>query len=672
MTIAARLFGLFIMAMSTIGTSVTFVHAAQPRIGLFDVQATGGQGVRVDGLIEGLNSLGYDVHRFSNFQPLTLALFDIIYLSDMHNPGNVDKQWRKHLAAYVRAGGSVLQTWHHHVFPEISVGVRRAYGQRQMHVHAGHAAVDGMPDFRCSFKDHIIERVGPNGTVLIENDNAQPVAVAGKLGKGKVISTGIALAIPGGNATATPRGSEARLLKGFLSWLEPNVPRQQRIATMIHKPQLCVSPNRILAVAGSEVTFQATVGAPGTVDIQLICDGAMVQRDDAPEHDALTSTATIRTFRITTSTQRHTNSRKQLVVRARMGNVEVTQTVDVEGIFAEPPADEIRGVWLHVGMDRRPQIVMPELKQLGINTVVLRIAGGTAAFYASKVQPDVQDPLAPDGDWLAEAVEHAHANGIKLHPYVNNCVVEGRTSPESLTRLRSAGRLQEDANGNPIDWFCPSQEVNRDAIARPMIEIVSNYPVDGIQYDFIRYPGANGCFCAKCRTCFENETGHKVANWPADCIDGPRHAQWVEFRCDRISALVKYISTKIRLINPDVKISAAVFRDWPQCRENNGQDWVRWCREGWLDFVCPMNYTLDPVLFAERARIHRQALPKGFPIVQGIGIASGQGRMHTANELAVQIMLARKAHAAGFVGFAYQAKHTASLFAPLKRMLQKP
>ena len=44
---------------------------------------------------------------------------------------------------------------------------------------------------------------------------------------------------------------------------------------------------------------------------------------------------------------------------------------------------------------------------------VLRIAGGTAAFYASKVQPDVQDPLAPEGgDWLAEAVKHAHANGI--------------------------------------------------------------------------------------------------------------------------------------------------------------------------------------------------------------------------------------------------------------------
>ena len=71
-------------------------------------------------------------------------------------------------------------------------------------------------------------------------------------------------------------------------------------------------------------------------------------------------------------------------------------------------------------------------------------------------------------------------------------------------------------------------------------------------------------------------------------------------------------------------------------------------------------------LGAERAAIHRQTVPKGFPIVQGIGIASGAGKMQTAAELAVHIMLARKAGAAGFVGFAYQRKHTTELFAPLR------
>ncbi len=654
------------------GTTASAVHAKEPRIGVFDQQATGGQGARIDGLLKGLRSRGYEATRITDLEPITLCVFDIVYLCDMHHPGNVHKNWRKSLSSYVHAGGSVLQTWHHHIFPEVAVGVQRVYGSRPMHIRAGHPAIDGMEDFQSLFKDHIIERVGPKGTALIENEAGQPVAVAGKSGKGKVISTGLALAITGGRASSVPRRYEVKLLKGFLEWLRPDVPRDKRIEAILRKPQLFVSPNHVLVAAGSDAVFHASAGCPGASEIQLQCEGAIIEPDDGPELDVTSSAATIRHFRISVTTPPRTNGRKQLVVRAVLGKTELQQTVGLETLFAEPPANEIRGVWLHVGRDRHPKVVMPELKRLGINMAVLRIAGGTAAFYASKVQPDVQDPLAPDGDWLAEAVRHAHANGIEIHPYVNNCVVEGRTSPKSRARLLEEGRLQEGPDGNTIDWFCPSQEINLEAIERPMIEIVSKYDVDGIQYDFIRYPGPSGCFCAKCREGFECATGKPVVDWPNDCIKGSRHAEWIEYRCDRISSLVRRISTRIRSINPKVKISAAVFRNWPQCREGNGQDWVRWCREGWLDFVCPMNYTLDPALFAERAAIHRQAVPNGFPIVQGIGIASGAGRMQATAELAVQIMLARKAGAAGFVGFAYQPKHTTELFAPLRSASPSP
>ena len=314
---------------------------------------------------------------------------------------------------------------------------------------------------------------------------------------------------------------------------------------------------------------------------------------------------------------------------------------------------------------------MPELKKLGINMAVLRIAGGTAAFYASKVQPDVQDPLAPDGDWLAETVRHAHANGIQIHPYVNNCIVEGRTSKASLERLRKAGRLQESYDGRPIDWFCPSQEANLDHMEKVMLELATRYKVDGLQYDFIRYPNDRGCFCSKCRKLFEEESGKAVRNWPADVREGPRAEEWTEFRCTRISAIVERISTRIRKAAPKVKISAAVFRDWPDCRKSVGQDWVRWCKEGWLDFICPMNYTLDAGLFEKRTLAHRKALPLDFPVVQGIGIASGRGRMARPEEVAVQIALARRSRSAGFIGFCYQPVHTSELFTPLLEWLRK-
>jgi len=356
---------------------------------------------------------------------------------------------------------------------------------------------------------------------------------------------------------------------------------------------------------------------------------------------------------------------------AQVGDRRLEAKAELTGVYAPPPPNERRGVWLHVGEDRRPQVVMPELKRLGLNMAVLRIAGGAGAFYASKVQPDILDPLAPNGDWLADACKYARENGIELHAYVNNCIVEGRTTPATIAKLRAAGRLQEGPKGEPIDWYCPSQEINCEAIEKPMVEIASRYDVAGVQFDFIRYPSDRGCFCAKCRARFEQETGKPVANWPADVITGDRHQEWVEYRCSRISAIVQRVSAAIRRAAPGVKISAAVFAGWPECRESVGQDWVRWCKEGWLDFVCPMNYTPDPVAHSRLTQIHRAALPPGFPLVEGIGINSGVGRIEAPEVLAAQIALDRKQGVAGFLGFCYTPQLTSALFEPLTKWLDE-
>lgn len=639
------------------------------RIAVFDQLAARGEGLSVDGMLAGLRSAGYSVERISDLTPLGLLACDIVYLCDMHKPGQVDPKWRENLRRYVESGGSVLQSWHHHVLGEVGVGVLRVNGKPKIRVRSGHPAVEGLGDFEASYPDHIVERAGRGATVLLENEQGQPVAVAGTLGRGKVISTGLALGVQR-RGTAFPRGAERKLLEAFLAWLAPAVPRNERIAAGLQEPQIGVEPGRIVTAAGLTASFRVLVGAKNAGLVQVAADDPRATVAADPGRDL--GSDLLRAMVVHVPTPAGRSTRRSVTIEARVGDAAVRRSVELETIDAPAPAHERRGVWLHVGMDRQPAEVMPELARLGLNMVVLRIAGGTAAFYASKVQPDVQDPLAPGGDWLAEAVQHAHANRLELHAYVNNCIVEGRSSKETLARLRAEGRLQEGLDGMPIDWFCPSQPVNIEAIERPMLEIASRYAVDGIQYDFIRYPNAAACFCAKCRARFEAESGRPVAPWPADVVDGPRHAEWVEFRCRRISELVERISSQIRRIAPRVKISAAVFRNWPECRETNGQDWARWCKEGWLDFVCPMNYTLSPEEFARRAAIHRQAAPAGFPIVQGIGISAGTGQMESPEQLAVQMAAARQSGAAGFLGFAYRPEHTSRLFAPLGAILRNP
>ena len=100
------------------------------RIGLFDQLATGGQGAAIDGLLRGLKDNEYSVERITHLQPLTLARFDVVYLSDMHWPGTVHAEWKASLTEYVEAGGSVLQTWHHHIFQPVGTGVAGADGVR--------------------------------------------------------------------------------------------------------------------------------------------------------------------------------------------------------------------------------------------------------------------------------------------------------------------------------------------------------------------------------------------------------------------------------------------------------------------------------------------------------------------------------------------------------------
>lgn len=661
-----------LLLVFSFGFPMRHLGAGEPemKIGVFDATAAGGQGACADGLIRGLNERAYKAEAIADLSRITLLQYDVVYLCDVQR---MDEGSRGEIEEYVRDGGSVLQVWHHHILGQVGTGVLRISNKRRMVIQPGHPAVEGVKDFDASHKDHIVEKVGPAGTVLIKNDTGQPVAVAGKIGKGKVISAGLALGIPDGYTAQWPSGEEEKALKSFLAWLAPDVPRKERLAEFLKEARLVVTPPKRWSPAGLPAAFLVRV-APGEAGgrAQLECEGAevvarqAVALTDGPEGRVEAFDLSVRTVRGEDRSTKHT-------VRARVGDKELVETVEVASVDGPPREKELRAVVLHVGQDRHPKAVMPELKELGINLVIMHMGGGTMALFSgSKVQPDVRDPLGPGGDWLAEAVKCAHESGIEIYPYLNNCIVQAKT--ESAKQLRQAGRLQVGLEGEEIEWFCPSQEVNLEHIEAGMVEIATKYAVDGVMYDFIRYPaGPEGCFCPKCRALFEKETGKAVSSWPKDVgKDGGRRGEWVEFRCRRISGLVKRTSTRIRSQAPNVKIGAAVFANWPQCRDEIGQDWVRWCKEGWLDLVCPMNYTPDSERFAELAAAHRAALPDGFPICQGIGIVTPPDWVAASKDpvaLALQIALARKHGAVGWFGYRYVPKGTHNLLAPLKEWM---
>ena len=313
---------------------------------------------------------------------------------------------------------------------------------------------------------------------------------------------------------------------------------------------------------------------------------------------------------------------------------------------------EIRAVWCHnpVGIKGRSwDDAMKTLADAGFNTIIPNMSWGYSAAYRSKVLPFAKN--AGGVDRLAECLAAAKKHGIGVHVWRVNWNLAWRGSAEDRRRLEAAGRLQKDRTGKTITWLCPSNPLNQKLERDAMLEVARNYDVAGIHFDYIRYPGEQGCFCPGCRKRFETEYRLKVKRWPADVLDGPHREQWLQFRRDNITRVVKAVSEQARKIKPGVKISAAVFPNWTSTRDQNGQDWKRWVEKDYLDFVCPMQYTRHAYAFNDQLRTNTRIVGGRIPLVPGIGATIGL----TPDGTLQQILIARKQGAAGFTLFDYSA-----------------
>jgi len=203
-----------------------------------------------------------------------------------------------------------------------------------------------------------------------------------------------------------------------------------------------------------------------------------------------------------------------------------------------------------------------------------------------------------------------------------------------------------------VDWLCPSNPLNYELEMNVMLEVIDNYDVDGIHYDFIRYPDEKSCYCDGCRERFQNDIGIVVANWPMDCYSGVHKDAYREWRREQITRLVRAMRTAVNQRKKNIKISAAVFSGYPSCRTTVAQDWVSWIENGYLDFVCPMDYTNSNSTFQSLVETQMNYVAGKVPLYPGVGVGSGQSSL-TPDQVIVQLLIARRLNAKGFVLFSY-------------------
>jgi uncharacterized lipoprotein YddW (UPF0748 family) len=348
-------------------------------------------------------------------------------------------------------------------------------------------------------------------------------------------------------------------------------------------------------------------------------------------------------------------AKKRYPETVRLGQELTDHMQRANGIAQRARAGEFRGVWDHDGMgfypgDRRSwEKTCLELSSSGMSAILPNLAWGGKAHYPSKHIP-ASRTCREFGDQLDQCIRAAKKAGLEVHVWKICWNIEN-APPEFRQKMRQEGRLQRSLGGTTKEWLDPAVPANVELELAVIRERAARYDIDGIHLDYIRYPSKDYCYSPSTKKAFEKNIGYPVRNWPRGVQAGGSLADTFQaWRAKQISDFVWRVRSELRSINPSIKLSAAVFRGYPSCRDSVGQDWVEWLRHGYVDFVCPMTYTEDLSNFRSETARHLSFPGAKSRIVPGLGVTAGDSQL-TPDKVIAQVRSLRELGAPGFVLF---------------------
>jgi uncharacterized lipoprotein YddW (UPF0748 family) len=261
------------------------------------------------------------------------------------------------------------------------------------------------------------------------------------------------------------------------------------------------------------------------------------------------------------------------------------------------------------------------LAQSGINTVFFETLNASYPIYPSRVAPQ-QNPLIRGWNPLAVAVKLAHERGMELHAWVwtfaagnqrHNQVINVNPNYPGPVLAAHPDWANYDNKGNTIPpgqtkpFFDPANPQLRQYLLKLFEEIVTNYQVDGLQLDYIRYPfqdpgaGRTYGYGKAARTQFQQLTGVDPLTISPTQADLWR--KWTDFRTQQVDSFVADVSQMLRKKRSNLILSVAVFPlPEPERIQKLQQHWEVWARKGDIDLIVPMTYAQDTARFQRLAQ----------------------------------------------------------------------
>jgi len=182
-----------------VGSGEVVKKTTKPQIVLYSMKKRMHEQIDTEGTFE--------VHGFQSMPTLKyLKNFDVVVLQNFNESLAPDDPIVKNLRQYVEEGGGLLlahdTAWFMaSPFPEIAVrgypkhrveAIRHVVDRRLI-VSGEHEALGSVAprtEYTTEFTDHMIFKSGPKGAIFVKNAFGDPVYVAGRCGKGRVVFSG--------------------------------------------------------------------------------------------------------------------------------------------------------------------------------------------------------------------------------------------------------------------------------------------------------------------------------------------------------------------------------------------------------------------------------------------------------------------------------------------------
>ena len=263
------------------------------------------------------------------------------------------------------------------------------------------------------------------------------------------------------------------------------------------------------------------------------------------------------------------------------------------------PKWEVRAVWLttaggadwpktyDVAAQKRSLVeIFETLQKKHFNTVFFQVRPRGNTFYKSQYEPwaaELTGTLGRDPGWdpLEFAIEEAHKRGIEVHAWFNVAKVYNNGQPPLSSPRHILRSHPEWAQNYEGEWWVDmgNPEV-REYTENLVMELVRLYDLDGIHFDYIRYPGQK----------FEDWNSFRLYS------DGVERDEW---RRNNITRFVREMYGRIISEKPMMKVGSAplgIYKPIPGAQSGFSayaelyQDSRLWLQEKILDYVAPQLY----------------------------------------------------------------------------------